>query len=107
MNKEAKQNLISKIWRTIRQRNQIRSLFLDDGDNYTSAGLALMTLLAKFCYLNKTTTKVSKISGKIDPIASAVAEGRREVILRIIELLRFTDERALKMIEALNQQPED
>lgn len=107
MNKEQKQNMVAKIWSTIKKRDQIRQLLFDNRDHFNPNAQVLMKELAKFCYLGRTTTKVGKISGRIDPIASAIAEGRREVLLRILELLSFSDAHAVKMIEQLNQQPED
>lgn len=101
--KQEKENIIQKIYRTIAKRDRIRQLMLQDNDEFNPNAAVLMKELASFCYIGRTTTKVSKITGRIDPIASAIAEGRREVVLRILELLRFTDDKALKMIEELNQ----
>ena len=101
-----KENLIARIWATIRKRDIIKQLLLDNNDNFNPAARVLMAELSRFCYGNKTPVKVSKVTGTIDPIALAVAAGRREVLLRIMEILGFSDANALKMIEQLNQQEE-
>jgi hypothetical protein len=103
---ETKERMIERIYATIRKRDVIKRGMLDDKGDFLPWARVLMHDLGKFCYMNKTHVKVSKLSGRIDPIASAVAEGRREVYLRIIEILNFTDENALKMIEQLNQREE-
>lgn len=101
-----KQKMIERIWSTIRKRDLIRQGMLDNKDGFQPWAHALMMDLGKFCYMNKPGSKVSKITGRIDPIASGIAEGRREVFLRILHLLNFTDENAIKMIEQLNQREE-
>lgn len=107
MTPDQKESMISKIWQTIRKRDAIKGIFLNDLDQFTPAAMAFMQEMARFCYLNKTTTKVSKITGNIDPMASAIAEGRRETLLHIMSLLRFTNERAIKIIDDLNSKQED
>ena len=48
--------------------------------------------LARFCYANRPTTVVSPISRQVDPIASAIAEGRREVWLRLMGHINLSDD---------------
>lgn len=103
MQSDQKQDMIARIWATIRKRDTLRQFMMTDRDEFQPGAQVLMNELARFCYLNRPTTKVSKITGRIDSHASAIAEGRREVVLRILELLRFTDEKALKLIEQLNE----
>lgn len=100
---EQKETMIARIWATIAKRDKVRQLMLDNNDNFNEAAGILMRDLGKFCNMNKPTIRVSKITGVIDPIAMAVAEGRRETYLRILEILHFTDDNAVKMIEQLNQ----
>lgn len=101
-----KDTMVARVWATLRKRDIIRQGMLDDHDNFQPWARVLMHDLGKFCYLGRPTTKVSKITGSVDPIACAVAEGRREVLLRILEMLRFSDDKALNMIEQLNQREE-
>lgn len=105
MLKAEKQKRINRIYATIRKRDIIRGLLMDDNDNYNPAAAVFMKEMNRFCYGSKPAVKVSKIMGTIDPIAMAVAEGRREVLMRIIELCGFTDDSAVKMISQLNEEP--
>ncbi len=50
--------------------------------------------LARFCRAHRSTAVFSNIRGTLDPLASARADGRREVFLRIVEHLHL-DERFL------------
>lgn len=101
-----KQTLIQRIYATIRKRDILRQQLLDNDGNFSRETRAWMPEFARFCYLQKPTAKVSKITGQVDPCAMAIAEGRREALMWIIERLHFSDENALKMIEQLNQQEE-
>lgn len=55
----------------------------DDGKMNQDAELVLSDL-ANFCRLYKSTTVVSHVSQQTDVPATFLAEGRREVILRIL-----------------------
>lgn len=50
----------------------------------TPASVIVLKDLARVCYANKTTA--SK-----DPVAMGVAEGRRQVLMHIQQMLRLTD----------------
>lgn len=71
-----------------------RKFLRDDGTALDLDAEVILRDLAKFCRAHRSTTVYSRISGQIDPIASAQAEGRREVYLRIVEHLHL-DERFL------------
>ena len=64
----------------------------DDG-TFGLDGQRVLADLAKFCRARKPTTVVGR-NGQVDPIATALAEGRREVWLRISEMLHL-DERTI------------
>jgi hypothetical protein len=49
--------------------------------------------LAHFCHYNRPIPKISPITGSVDPIAMAVAAGRHEVFLRIIEMIDANDQK--------------
>jgi hypothetical protein len=55
--------------------------------------------LARFCHATRPTTIVSPISRQVDPIASAIAEGRREVWLRLQAHLNLSDEVVMNLKE--------
>ncbi len=76
-----------------RRRYAYRRLFL--GDNGLNAdGQVVLTDLAKFCRATSSTAVVSPVSRSVDPIATAMAEGRREVWLRLMAHLHI-DERVV------------
>jgi hypothetical protein len=62
-----------------------------DGTEVSDSGRRVLKDLAKFCRAHDTTTLISPISRMVDPLASAQAEGRREVFLRIMWHLKLTD----------------
>ena len=58
--------------------------------------------LKEFCRADQSCIVVAK-DGHIDTHATAVAEGRREVYLRIEQLLNLSDETLAKMREKENE----
>lgn len=74
----------------LRKRQAYRLTFLVDGNPSIQAKIVLADL-AKFCRATSPTTIVSLISGEVDPLASAQADGRREVWLRISQNLNISD----------------
>jgi len=68
----------------------------DDGTLHRPAQIVLADL-RRFCYHNRSTIKVSQ-AGTVDPLAMAVAEGRREVFMRIVEFLNL-DEGAIGQLK--------
>lgn len=70
-----------------------RALFLhDDGKTPNAAGEVVLRDLARYCYANKPTLKVSQVTQQADPIAMAFAEGRRDVFNRIVAMCHLTDD---------------
>ena len=67
---------------------QLRQAYRAAFDMTTFAGKLLMDDLAIFCFDDRPTSAVNRVTGSIDPIASGIAEGRREVLLRIKQFLR-------------------
>jgi len=53
------------------------------------AGRAVLQDLAEYCYVTRPSLKVSKVTQASDPIAMAFAEGRRDVYLRISQMLQL------------------
>lgn len=74
------------------RRRAYRHTFLRTDDNKPDrATEAVLKDLARFCCANTTTIRISPVGRTIDPLAMAVAEGRREVFLRIAKFLYLTD----------------
>jgi 2-succinyl-5-enolpyruvyl-6-hydroxy-3-cyclohexene-1-carboxylate synthase len=63
-------------------------------DGLNADGQVVLADLAKFCRANSSTAIVSPVSRSVDPIAMAMAEGRREVWLRLMAHLHI-DERVV------------
>ena len=84
-----------------RRRYAYRRLFL--GENGVNAdGQVVLADLAKFCRATSSTAVVSPVSRSVDPIATAMAEGRREVWLRLMAHLHI-DERVVFNLNEDNQ----
>lgn len=56
--------------------------------------------LARYCYANKSTLKVSQVTQQSDAIAMAFAEGRRDVFNRITALCRLTPEQISNIVHS-------
>jgi hypothetical protein len=85
-----------------KRRFAYRRLFLGE-NGLNSDGKIVLADLSKFCRATSSTAVVSPISRSVDPIASAMAEGRREVWLRLMAHLHI-DER---VVFNLNEEEKD
>lgn len=83
---------MQKLLQKLRQRKySYRRLFLTEDGKLNPDGEKVIADLKRFCRANQSTAIVSPIRGAIDPIAMAMAEGRREVFLRIMAHLHIED----------------
>lgn len=89
------QKLLAKI---LKRKYAYRRLFLGE-DGLNADGQIVLADLAKFCKATSSTAVVSPVSRQVDPVASALAEGRREVWLRIMAHLHIDE----KVVFNLNQ----
>lgn len=96
-------NIAGRLKQIFARRQAWRALFRDDAGQLTLAGSTILSDLRQFCYADRPTIKVSPVTGSVDPIAMAVAEGRREVWLRIAEMLKLDD----RDLQALLKQHND
>ena len=78
-------------------REHFRALFLV-GSRKPDHVKTVMDDLREFCRADQSCVIVAK-DGHIDTHATAVAEGRREVFLRIQQTLTLSDETLLKLKE--------
>lgn len=91
--------MIDRLRRIIqRRRHAYRELFKPQGATSIAAGVVLADL-RQFCRATTSTTIVSPITRAVDPIASAQAEGRREVFLRIAQMIHIDDADLYKLVE--------
>ncbi len=72
--------------------------FLNESGSLNENGVRALGDLANFCYANRSCIKMSPKSGMIDPMASIVAEARREVWLRIMQALDIDDQEIQRLI---------
>jgi len=79
-----------------------KACLTDKSGNLTRSAEIALADLRRFCRGSTSTVTVSPISRTIDPLAMAMAEGRREVWLRIVNYLEL-DERT---ISALREESE-
>jgi hypothetical protein len=81
----------------VNKRASYKKLFFNDSDTaLTPDAEAVLKDLASFCGAYKSAVMVNPISGNIDSHAMAVAEGRREVWLRVQAMLNLEDSILLK-----------
>ena len=90
----------------MKRRHAYRALFQPGGQLSPAAHIVLSDL-RKFCRATVSTTMVSPITQQVDPIASAQAEGRREVWLRITQHLHVDDADIYRMIDQQDRQEND
>jgi hypothetical protein len=60
-----------------------KACFCDTQGNLTPAGVRVLRDLNHQGYMSRTTVKVSPVTRTVDPVASALAEGRRDLVRRI------------------------
>lgn len=75
----------------LRRRNAYRAVFLQSDGQVGVAANIVMSDLKQFCRADRGTTVVSHLQQRVDPVASALLEGRREVWLRIAGHLHMSD----------------
>ena len=82
-------NLLDRVQRRFRLSSAYRAVFYGQSNALSVPGADVMKDLAHFCHATKTTA-IAGPNG-FDPIAAAMAEGRRQVYLRILANLRSND----------------
>ena len=83
--------MIKLLERIINRKRAYRRLFLDEDGQPTGDAEVVLADLKKFCRAMSSTAMVSPISKTVDPIAMAMAEGRREVWNRLMAHLHIDD----------------
>lgn len=85
------------------RRANYRTCFTDERGKLTAAGEAVLRDLATFCRAEKTTLITSPVSRTVDTHATMLAEGRREVYLRIMHILRMSDEQITSLKDEVDE----
>lgn len=94
-----------RIERLINRTVAYRRLFFNEKQELKIEAAEFFQWLHKFCFADRPSYRQNPQTGEIDPYATHVAEGRREVYNEILKLMRL-DERKL-MIQMSQLKPED
>lgn len=95
-------NFTQAVRRIINRKTSYRRIFQDASGNISPDAEIVLADLRRFCRATSTTVTVSPISKSIDPIAMAMAEGRREVWLRIMAHLHIDEKQVFNLEEPSN-----
>ncbi len=97
--------MIDRIQKILNRRKAYRRMFLDGEGKLTPDAEVVLADLARFCRLHRSTTIVSTVSRQTDVPATFQAEGRREVILRVLGHLHVDDADLVRITEreAINE----
>lgn len=85
--------------RILRRRLAYRRLFFDASGNINRDAEIVLADLRRFCRATGSTAVVSPVSKSVDPIAMAMAEGRREVWLRLMAHLHVEEKQVFNLVE--------
>lgn len=92
-------NLTKAVQRILNRKHAYRRVFMDADGNISRNAEIVLADLKKFCRATSTTVMVSPVSKSIDPLAMAMAEGRREVWLRIMAHLHIDEKQVFNLEE--------
>lgn len=79
-----------------------RSVFGEEGQRTREQELVIADLM-NFSKLLQSSVAISKSSGTVDPLATMLAEGRREMAHRIINYTTLDEGQLLAAIQKLNE----
>lgn len=91
------------MWEKLWSRKRAYHVVFLEAGTPTLAGHDVLTDLARFCRAHESTAVHNRVTGTMDPIASAKLDGRREVWLRIQGHLDLDNE-ALNRMRARSEQ---
>lgn len=89
--------------RLLRRRQAYRAIFLDSDAQPNQAARTVLADLRRFCRASSSSAVVSPVTKSIDPMAMAMAEGRREVWNRIQAHLHLDDAVIANLQESHNE----
>lgn len=92
------QNITRKL--VFRRRDAYRRMFLDIYGNPNADAEVVLADLKRFCCGSKSTIRMNS-HNEIDPIAMGVAEGRREVWMRLMEYLHLEEKTVTNLMETI------
>ena len=98
-------NLTAAVQRILNRKHAYRSVFMDASGGVSPNAEIVLADLRRFCRATSSTVMVSPVSKQIDPIAMAMAEGRREVFMRIVGYLHIDEKQIFNLEEPNNGNP--
>ncbi|MCS3423437.1 hypothetical protein M2403_002038 [Rahnella sp. BIGb0603] len=81
----------------LRRTHAFRAVFGLPGERTRDQEVVLKAL-AEFCRANRSSVIVSPVHKQIDPLATCVAEGRREVFNRISQFIHLDQDELIRII---------
>ena len=87
----------TSVERMFNKRQAYRRLFLDQESRIRPDAEIVLADLRRFCRAVTPTVVVSPVSKTIDPLAMAMAEGRREVWMRLMAYLHLEDKAVINL----------
>jgi len=87
----------SSVERMFNKRQAYRRLFMDQENRIRPDAEIVLSDLRRFCRAVTPTVVVSPVSKTIDPLAMAMAEGRREVWMRLMAYLHLEDRAVINL----------
>jgi hypothetical protein len=90
------------IQRILRRKLAYRRVFMDAEGRISPDAEIILADLKRFCRATSSTMVQSPVSRTIDPLAMAMAEGRREVWLRLTANLHLDEKQVFSL-----QEPDD
>lgn len=89
----------AEIRRIKSRRHSYQRIFLTDEKGLKRDAQVVLADLKRFCRAMSSSICVSPVTGQVDPVATAAAEGRREVWLRIVAHLHLDDKTTINLEE--------
>lgn len=83
-----------------RRAMSYQALFVRPGGELAPAADVVLKDLARYCYANRPTLKVSQVTQQSDALAMAFAEGRRDVWNRITAMCALSDDQIARIATA-------
>lgn len=83
--------MLAHMKRLLSRTQAYQRTFLGDNGNPNADAAVVLADLKRFCYVERTTARVSPTTQTMDPLAMAFAEGRREVFMRIVSFMHLDD----------------
>lgn len=92
-------NLTKSVQRILNRKSAYRRTFMDASGNISRDAEIVLADLRKFCRATSSTVTVSPVTKSIDPIAMGMAEGRREVWMRLMAHLHIDEKQVFNLEE--------